>query len=138
MNCVSLVGRFVRDPEVRYSTGENANASCRFTIAVQRKYKNPDGTYGADFISCVAFRQTAEFIAKYFKQGSLIGINGEIRTGNYTNKEGQKIYTTDVIVNNVEFVGSKSMSEDNSTSAATKDTSFMDVPDTSEESFPWE
>lgn len=143
MNNVELVGRITAEPEVRYTSGENANAACRFSIAVQRRYKNSEGVYEADFPNCVAFRQQAEFIGKYFHKGDPIGITGELRTGSYTNKDGIKVYTTDVIVNTVEFVGSKSSSNGNDNSNVsnkpnTKDTSFMNIPDSADESFPWE
>lgn len=107
MNKVIIIGRFTRDPEIKYSTGENANATARFSLAVNRRFKNKEGNYDADFINCVAFGKTAEFIEKYFTKGMAIGITGRIQTGSYTNKEGQKIYTTDVVVEETEFVESK-------------------------------
>ena len=139
MNKVDLVGRIVRDPEVRYSTGENASASCRFTVAVNRKFKNKEtGQYAADFISCVAFRQTAEFVGKYFHKGDPIGISGNIRTGSYTNKDGIKVYTTDVYVDDAEFVASKGATATAPSQAATPDMNgFMNIPDTVEEELPF-
>lgn len=134
MNKVELVGGIVRDPEIRYTTGENAMAIARFTIACQRRFKNSEGNYEADFISCQAFGKTAEFIEKYFKKGSKIGITGRIQTGSYTNKEGQKVYTTDVVVDEVEFVGSKSSNSENNTTA---DSGFVNVPDGIEEELPF-
>ena len=107
MNKVIIIGRFTRDPEIKYSTGENANATARFSLAVNRRFKNKEGNYDADFINCVAFGKTAEFIEKYFTKGMAIGITGRIQTGSYTNKEGQKVYTTDVVVEETEFVESK-------------------------------
>ena len=107
MNKVIIIGRFTRDPEIKYSTGENATATARFSLAVNRRFKNKEGNYDADFISCVAFGKTAEFIEKYFTKGMAIGITGRIQTGSYTNKEGQKVYTTDVVVEETEFVESK-------------------------------
>lgn len=107
MNKVIIIGRFTRDPEVKYSTGENATATARFSLAVNRRFKNKEGNYDADFINCVAFGKTAEFIEKYFTKGMAIGITGRIQTGSYTNKEGQKVYTTDVVVEETEFVESK-------------------------------
>lgn len=107
MNNVVLVGRLVRDPEVRYNP--NGTGVARFTVACDRRFKR-EGQPDADFISCVAFGKTAEFLEKYFTKGRLIGLQGSIQTGSYTNKEGQKVYTTDVVVDNVEFVGSKSES----------------------------
>ena len=107
MNKVSIIGRFTRDPEIKYTTGENATATARFSLAVNRRFKNKEGNYDADFINCVAFGKTAEFIEKYFTKGMAIGITGRIQTGSYTNKEGQKVYTTDVVVEETEFVESK-------------------------------
>lgn len=111
MNKVCMVGRLVRDPEMRYSTGENATAFTKFAVAVNRRFKNKEGNYDADFINCTAFGKTAEFIGKYFNKGNMIGLTGEIRTGSYTNKEGVKVYTTEVSVNEVEFVESKGNKE---------------------------
>ena len=107
MNKVIIIGRFTRDPEIKYTTGENATATARFSLAVNRRFKNKEGNYDADFINCVAFGKTAEFIEKYFIKGMAIGITGRIQTGNYINKEGQKVYTTDVVVEETEFVESK-------------------------------
>ena len=107
MNKVIIIGRFTRDPEIKYSTGENATATARFSLAVNRRFKNKEGNYDADFINCVAFGKTAEFIEKYFTKGMAIGITGRIQTGSYTNKEGQNVYTTDVVVEETEFVESK-------------------------------
>ena len=107
MNKVIIIGRFTRDPEIKYSTGENATATARFSLAVNRRFKNKEGNYDADFINCVAFGKTAEFIEKYFTKGMAIGITGRIQTGSYTNKEGQKVYTIDVVVEETEFVESK-------------------------------
>ena len=132
MNSVQLVGRMVRDPEIRYSTGENATASCRFTVAVNRRYKNKEtNQYDADFIGCVSFGATSEFINKYFKKGDFISINGRITTGNYVNKDGVKVYTTDVTVENAEFAGGKgSGSSEGSVPTQKPNTDdFMNIPD---------
>lgn len=99
-----MIGRLTRDPEVRYS--DNGNSVARFSVAVDRKYKK-ENEQAADFINTVAFGKTAEFIEKYFYKGSKIVIEGHIQTSSYTNQEGQKIYTTDVIVREVEFGESK-------------------------------
>ena len=104
MNNVSLVGRLVRDPEVRYTPSQVAVA--RFTVAVDRPFSK-DGEQGADFISCVAFGKTAEFMERFFTKGRPIGLTGRIQTGSYTNKDGAKVYTTDVVADRVEFVGNK-------------------------------
>ena len=142
MNKVIIIGRFTRDPEIKYSTGENATATARFSLAVNRRFKNKEGNYDADFINCVAFGKTAEFIEKYFTKGMAIGITGRIQTGSYTNKEGQKVYTTDVVVEEQEFAESK-----NSSSAGGGQTSqsqpapggmdFMSIPDGIDEELPF-
>ena len=106
MNKVILMGRLTRNPDVRYSQNENSPAVARFTLAVDRRFKKDD-QQSADFISCVAFGKTAEFFEKYMKQGSKICLEGRIQTGSYVNKDGQKVYTTDVVVENVEFAESK-------------------------------
>lgn len=139
MNKCTLVGRLTKDPEIRYSQGENATATARFSVAVSRRFKNAEGNYDADFINCVAFGKTAEFLEKYFKKGMAIGLTGHIQTGSYTNKDGQKVYTTDVIVEETEFVESKnSRSSDNNQSApANKNTDFMNIPDSIDEEFPF-
>lgn len=105
MNKVALVGNICRDVEVKYTSGDNANAVVRNTIAVQRKFKNKEtGQYESDFINFIAFGASAEFIGKFFTKGQKIGITGHIQTGSYTNKDGQKVYTTDVMVEDAEFV----------------------------------
>lgn len=106
MNKVILMGRLTRDPDIRSSQSENAVTVARFTIAVDRRYKR-DADQSADFISCVAFGRTAEFFERYIKQGTKVCVEGRIQTGSYTNRDGQKVYTTDVVVENVEFAESK-------------------------------
>lgn len=142
MNKVNLVGRLTRDPEVRYTQGENASAIARFSVAVNRRFKNNEGKYDADFINCVAFSKTAEFIEKYFKKGMAIGISGRIQTGNYTNKDGVKVYTTDVVVEEAEFVESKNSAANggsNNTPDNTNTSSdgFMNIPDGIDEDLPF-
>lgn len=105
MNKVNLIGRLTKDAEIRYNTGNIAYT--RFTLAVNRSFLNADGEREADFISCVAWRKTAELIEKHFKKGSEIGVSGRIQTGSYDNEKGDKVYTTDVIVEEITFVGSK-------------------------------
>lgn len=142
MNKVILIGRFTRDPEIRYSTGESATATARFSLAVNRRFKNAEGNYDADFISCVAFGKTAEFIEKYFKKGMPIGITGRIQTGSYTNKDGQKVYTTDVVVEETEFVESKGGNGTSDNVTPSKPTpsnsdGFMSIPDGIDEELPF-
>lgn len=131
MNLVVLEGRMTADPEIRYSTGENATANLNFSVAVNRDFKNAEGNYDADFIRCVAWRGQAEFISKYFHKGDPILITGNIRTGSYTNKDGAKVYTTDVYVDKVSFVvGGKSGNGTAGQPTPGKvDTSFMNIPD---------
>ena len=107
MNKVILLGRLTRDPEIRYSQGENSSAVARYTLAVDRRFKRQGDTETADFISCVSFGRTAEFAEKYLKQGTKVGAVGRIQTGSYTNKEGNRVYTTDVVVEELEFAESK-------------------------------
>ena len=125
MNTVSLVGNLCKENEVRYSSGENATAFLRNTVAVQRKYKDKEtGKYESDFINISAIGKSAEFINQYFTKGQKIGITGHIQTGSYTNKDGNKVYTTEVVVDSAEFVSSKG--EGNGTTApASHDDDFM-------------
>lgn len=134
MNKVILMGRLTRDPDIRYTQGENAMAIARFTLAVDRRFKRDGDQQTADFISCVAFGKTAEFCEKYTHQGTKLVIEGRIQTGSYTNKDGVKVYTTEVVVENTEFAESKSSSESGTTSARPEPESitgdgFMNIPD---------
>lgn len=110
MNKVILMGRLTRDPEVRYSSGDNPTAVARYTLAVDRRVRSNDGQQSADFIGCVAFGRAAEFAEKYFRQGMRVTICGRIQTGSYTNRDGQKVYTTDVVVEEQEFAESRNAS----------------------------
>lgn len=110
MNKVILMGRLTRDPDIRYSQSANGQlAIARYTLAVDRRFKR-DGEQTADFISCVAFGRTAEFAERYLRQGTKVVAEGRIQTGSYTNKEGQRVYTTEVVVENTEFAESKNAS----------------------------
>ena len=143
MNKVVLMGRLTRDPEVRYSQGENALAIARYTLAVDRRFRrNNAGEQSADFIHCVAFGRAAEFAEKYFLQGLKVIVTGRIQPGSYSNKDGQKVYTTDVFIEEQEFAESKSNQGNNSSSAASvakptpnpnpsapDDNGFMNIPD---------
>lgn len=110
MNKVILMGRLTRDPEVRYSQGENSLAIARYTLAVDRRFKR-DGEATADFINCVVFGKSAEFSERYFRQGLRVVVSGRIQTGSYTNKDGVKVYTTEVVVEDQEFAESKAASD---------------------------
>ena len=106
MNKVILMGRLTRDPDVKYTAGDNPMAIARYTLAVDRRFKR-ENEATADFISCIAFGRTAEFAEKYFRQGIRIVVSGRIQTGSYTNRDGAKVYTTDVVVEEQEFAESK-------------------------------
>ena len=136
MNSVNLVGRLTRDVEIRYTDG-GASIS-RFGIAVDRRFKT-EGQPSADFINCVALGKTAEFVEKYFSKGQRIGLTGRIQTGSYTNKDGQKVYTTDVIAENCEFVESKGNQGEQSARPEPADANgFMNIPDdVSDEGLPF-
>ena len=139
MNKVILMGRLTRDPEVRYSAGENALAIARYTLAVDRRFRR-DGEATADFISCVSFGRTAEFAEKYFRQGLKIIVSGRIQTGSYTNRDGQKVYTTEVVVEEQEFAENKKSpetSQSSQTPPSTGSDGFMNIPDGIEEELPF-
>ena len=111
MNKAILVGRMVKDPELR--TAANGTSVCSFTVAVNRRFKNADGGYDADFINCVAWKNTSEFIGKYFKKGQQIALVGSIQTRNYDGKDGKKVYVTEVAVDEAYFVGDKEKTAEN-------------------------
>ena len=134
MNSVKLIGRLTRDPEVRYTDGGASIA--RFSLAVDRRFKQENGA-DADFINIVSFGKTAEFIEKYFHKGMKVALNGRIQTGSYTDKDGKKVYTTDVIAENVEFCESKGNSTNNEASSTAQDVDFMNVPDGIDEELPF-
>ena len=144
MNSVNLTGRFTRDPDVRYT--DSGSTIARFTIASDRRFKQDDGPT-ADFISCVAFGKSAEFVEKYFSQGMKAEVTGRIQTGSYVNKDGQKVYTTDVICEQIGFAESKRASQDSNQQDARQqdDTSFgpadvdgfMNIPDGIDEELPF-
>jgi single-strand DNA-binding protein len=143
MNKVILMGRLTRDPEVRYSSGENQTAIARYSLAVDRRRGKNDDQPSADFINCVAFGRSAEFAEKYFHKGLKITVAGRIQTGSYTNKDGQKVYTTDVVVEEQEFAESKAASGNagNSAPAGNPEPSngdgFMNIPDGIDEELPF-
>ena len=116
MNKVILMGRLTRDPDIRYTQG-NSMAIARYTLAVDRRRSNADGQREADFISCVAFGRQAEFAERYLHQGTKIAATGRIQTGGYTNKDGQKVYTTDVVIEEQEFAESKNASSNGGSSS---------------------
>lgn len=142
MNNVALIGRLTRDPDARYTQGETATAVVRFTLAVDRRFARRDdpNAQTADFISCIAFGKTGEFVEKYFRKGSKMGLTGRIQTGSYTNKEGVKVYTTEVVAETVEFTESKNAQNGSAPAGENNALSldgFMNVPDGVEEDIPF-
>ena len=147
MNKVMLIGRLVRDPDIK--TSQSGVAVARYTLAVDRRFKK-DGEQTADFIGCIAFGKTAEFVEKYFAKGIKIAVVGRIQTGSYENKDGQKVYTTDVVVEENEFTESKRATGENATQSggapaaaitpanATGPDGFMNIPDDIDEELPFD
>lgn len=147
MNKVILMGRLTRDPEVRYSQGDNASAVARYTLAVDRRFKRDGDQQTADFINCVAFGRAAEFAERYLRQGTKIAVTGRIQTGSYTNRDGVKVYTTDVVIEEQEFAESKAAagnSSNNNYQASPAPSpsvdigdGFMNIPDGIDEELPF-
>ncbi len=148
MNKAILMGRLTRDPEVRYTQGENQMAIARYTLAVDRRFNRNGDDNTADFISCVAFGKAGEFAERYFRKGTKIAVTGRIQTGSYTNKDGVKVYTTDVVVEEQEFAESKNSnggSSDNYSAPANNFSAapmaagdgFMNIPDGIDEELPF-
>ena len=154
MNKVILMGRLTRDPEVRYTQGDNQMAIARYTLAVDRRFNRGNDENTADFISCVAFGKSGEFAEKYLRKGTKIAVTGRIQTGSYTNKDGVKVYTTEVVVEDQEFAESKNSNSEggygnnsygggfgggNSQSAApmAAGDGFMNIPDGIDEELPF-
>ncbi len=149
MNKVILMGRLTRDPEIRYANNENNTCIANYTLAVDRRFKRQGDEQTADFIRCVAMGRGGEFAEKYLHQGIKIVVTGRIQTGSYTNKDGQRVYTTDVVVEEQEFAESKAASQQNNNSnqntdaptrpdpAQTDSNGFMNIPDAIEEELPF-
>ena len=136
MNKVILMGRLVRDPDVRYSQGANTTCVARYTLAVDRKFKQ-EGQPTADFINCIAFGKLGEFAEKYLHKGVKIAVTGRIQTGSYKNKDGNTVYTTDVVVEEQEFCESKSQSNSQPQPTPSNDNSWLNIPDGVEDSLPF-
>ena len=146
MNKVILMGRLTRDAEIRYSQGESSTAIARFSLAVDRRFRRDNDEQTADFINCVAFNKTAEFLERFGRKGTKFVLEGRIQTGSYTNKDGQRVYTTDVVVENIEFAESKNSNGGDgysgagagapSPSGAAGD-GFMNIPDGIDEELPF-
>ena len=132
MNKIELIGRLTRDPDIRFTSGDNPTIIARYTLAVERRVKKDDENT-ADFISCVAFGKNAEFVRDYLHKGIKIAITGRIQTGSYTNKDNQKVYTTDVVVEEHEFAESKNANYPPSA----PDDGFINIPDDLDEELPF-
>lgn len=145
MNKVILMGRLTRDPEVRYSQGENSLAIARFTLAVDRRFKRQESEQTADFVDCVVFGKTAEFVERYLRQGIKVVGCGRIQTGSYTNRDGKRVYTVEVVLDEIEFAESKSVSSQNDGYQGNQEPEskpvdaegFMTVPDGLEDELPF-
>ena len=149
MNKVMLMGRLTREPDIRYSQGENAMAIARYTLAVDRRFSrsgNGGNDQSADFISCVAFGRSAEFAEKYLRKGTKIAATGRIQTGSYTNKDGVRVYTTEVVIEEQEFAESKNSSSagnggftggNNAPAMQDAGDGFMNIPDGIDEELPF-
>ena len=136
MNKVILLGRLTRDPDVRYSSGPDPKAVARYTLAVDRRFKQ-EGQQNTDFISCVAFGRQAEFAEKYLRKGTKIALTGRIQTGSYTNREGNKVYTTDVVIEEQEFAESKSNETRTQPAHSEIGDGFMEIPNGIDEEIPF-
>lgn len=145
MNKVMLMGRTTRDAEIRYTQGEKSTAIARFSLAVDRRFKRDNDEQNADFISCIAFGKIAEFLEKFGRKGTKFVVEGRIQTGSYSNKDGQKVYTTDVVVENIEFAESKNSSGSGGStnqpapapSSSSAGDGFMNIPDGINEELPF-
>ncbi len=146
MNKVILMGRLTRDAEVRYSQGDASTAVARFSLAVDRRFKRDGDDQSADFINCVAFGRTGEFMERFGRKGTKFLVEGRIQTGSYTNKDGQRVFTTDVVVEQVEFAESKSSNDGNNggyvptnrpTPSGAAGDGFMNIPDGIDEELPF-
>ena len=145
MNKVILMGRITRDAEIRYTQGEKSTAIARFSLAVDRRFKKDNDEQNTDFISCIAFGKIAEFLEKFGRKGTKFVVDGRIQTGSYNNKDGQNVYTTDVVVENIEFAESKNSSGSGGStnqpapapSSSSAGDGFMNIPDGIDEELPF-
>lgn len=148
MNKVILMGNLTRDPEIRYSQGENSLAIARFSIAVNRRFSR-QGDNDTDFFNCTAFGKQAEFVEKYFKQGSRMLLTGRVQNDNYTNKNGERVYSVQIMADEIEFAERKSTADANASRGASNfgggapepamaaDDDFMNIPDGIEDGLPF-
>ena len=137
MNKVILMGRLTRDPEVRYSQTDSNMAIARFSLAVDRRFKKQGDTVTADFFNCTAFGKQGEFVEKYLKQGTKIVVIGRIQNDNYTNKEGQKVYSVQIMVEEIEFAESKAAGQSQQNDSMPPTDGFMNIPDGIENELPF-
>ncbi|MBQ7481076.1 MAG: single-stranded DNA-binding protein [Lachnospiraceae bacterium] len=144
MNKVILMGRLTRDPETRYSTGDNPMAIGKFSIAVDRRFKRNGDEQTTDFFNCTAFGKQGEFVEKYLRKGTKVLVEGELRNDNYTNKNGEKVYSMNIVTNNIEFAESKNAGSDNSgyvpanpPAGEAPDNDFMNLPDIKDSDLPF-
>lgn len=137
MNKVILSGNLTRDPDIRYGGADGATAVARFSIGVRRRFKDASGEYQSDFPNIIAFGKNAEFAEKYFHQGDRVEIVGRIQTGSYTNKDGVKVYTTDVVADELDFGGAKSNRGENKSATQMSSDEFMSVPDGVDDELPF-
>lgn len=144
MNKVILMGRITRDAEIRYTQGEKSTAIARFSLAVDRRFKKDNDEQNTDFISCIAFGKIAEFLEKFGRKGTKFVVDGRIQTGSYNNKDGQKVYTTDVVVENIEFAESKNSSGSGGSTnqpapapSSSAGDGFMNIPDGIDDELPF-
>lgn len=139
MNRVILMGRLTTDPRMSYSQSGDNMAIARFNLAVDRRGKRQDGAdqQTADFIGCVCFGRQAEFAEKYLRQGTKVAVQGRIQTGSYTDRNGNKVYTTDIVLDDIEFAESKKETQDNAPSAPAGNDGFMNIPDGIDEELPF-
>ena len=142
MNKVILMGRLTRDAEIRYTQGENSTAIARFSLAVDRRFKRDGDEQTADFISCVAFGKVADFLERFGRKGTKFILEGRIQTGSYTNKDGQRVYTTDVVAETMEFAESKGNGNNSGSAPApapsgSSGDGFMNIPEGIDEELPF-
>ena len=136
MNKIILLGRLTQDAEVRYSQGEKSMAIANFSIAVNRKFKR-EGEPDADFFNCTAFGKQAEFVEKYLKKGTKILLTGKVQNNNYTNKEGQKVYSVQIITEEIEFAESKAADAGTQPTPTQENNGFVNIPDGLQEELPF-
>lgn len=136
MNKIMLIGRLTRDVEMRYSSNSNNTAVARYTLAVNRQYKR-EGEQEADFLRCIAFGKIAELAERYLAKGMKVAVEGRIQTGSYTNREGQKVYATDIVVERQEFLEKRTDNSPAAPDTPDDENSFMDIPDGIDEELPF-